>query len=118
MSRIERKTEDGRYTIVFGVDHVTSSFVMVYDHKLTDDLQVVFCADNTGVIFNDEALTSEQNIFAENMNKRFDIARQSGISFPNLAASDIVEVAEVFNFIDKNNDICGPLVSEIYFAIN
>jgi len=110
MSRHQMMIPNSTLQIAFGVDHVTSTFVDIRDVSKDEDSEeyYVFSVNNQGVYICN-GLTSDQQRFVDQLNSRFESSRNSGIPYPNLALSDVSEIARAFGMPDGYEEFLTAL---------
>jgi len=98
MSRFELTIPNSTLTVAYGVDHVTSTFVNIRDTSWDEDVHedyYVLSVSNMGIEARDD-LTDQQRHCVNRFKDRFTLAKKQGNAYPNLAASDILDILHSF----------------------
>lgn len=95
MSRFEVNTP--AYQFVYGVDHVTGTFIQVHDNLTDEDDTLIVRIDNQGVSRYKDTDTVVQANVLDTLELRFTLARSRNNPYPNLGDDDILQVAKAFD---------------------
>jgi hypothetical protein len=97
MSRVSIEGE--RYTFAFGVDHVTSVFIQVFDKQIENpDDQLLVDASNLGVeLYCSDRFTSRQNLVLNEIVDAFEWARKHKNPYPNIDPQRVFNIARAFD---------------------
>ncbi len=97
MSHFELQTKDG-FTVAYGVDHITSTFVNIRDPSKDEDDEeyYVVSVSNQGITTRD-TLTDKQRHCTNRFKDRFTFATKKDIPYPNLNAGDVIELLTAFD---------------------
>ena len=94
MSRHNFSSND--FTVVLGVDHVTSVFIQVYERN-PPMKKLIFSANNKGIAsYSGKTMTQEQRGACDKLKNAMDYAVKSGISYPNISDEYLSSVAQAF----------------------
>ena len=112
MSRVEINIPNTNFKMVFGVDHVTSTFVSIYDTTQDPDEEneddeytspyYVFMVNNLGVCRR-VSVSPSQLDFINSLKSRFELAKKRNNFYPNLSTNDVIDIGVTFG-IEKDNE--------------
>lgn len=98
MSRYELDIPGSSLTVAYGIDPVTSTFVNIRDTSWDEDTHedyFVLSVSNMGIEARED-LTDQQRHCVNRFKDRFTLAKKQDNPYPNLAASDVLDILHSF----------------------
>ena len=105
MSRVEINIPNTNFKMVFGVDHVTSTFVSIYDTTQDPDEEneddeytspyYVFMVNNLGVCRR-VSVSPSQLDFINSLKSKFELAKKRNNFYLNLSSNDVIDIGVIF----------------------